>query len=225
MSCITRWFSTQTTGSCPICRKEMEGLGEMWKDPVNETWADNINNDDDQVVARYINHLHSQVSNIRAIPLEVNVDEDIDQAEDRSEGEDDFLTEMLNEEADIMNHRISLNESEFYDSSINCIYNWEVTEQILDAWNGVVRSEFFDSAPPNFPSEKRYYFSYKELRCLFLASSHWDLMEDYMWRLLYRQMRNPKTHAFTSMSFEYPIKLPDYSLRTNLSSSLYPTEA
>lgn len=194
----------------------MEGLGDVWKDEVNETWINQINNEDDQVVVRYINHLHSEVSNVRAIPLEVNAeDPDLDQAEDRDDTDDEFLTEIINEEADIMSHRISLNESEFYDSSINCIYNWEVSEQIIEAWKGVVRSEFFDPAPPNFPSEKRYYFSYKELRCLFLGSSHWDLMEDYMWRLLCRQMRNPKTHAFTSMGFEDPIKLPDYSLRAN----------
>jgi hypothetical protein len=46
LGCISKWFYKQDKSSCPLCRKEMEGVGDVWVN--NEEDEEDSDDDDDE---------------------------------------------------------------------------------------------------------------------------------------------------------------------------------
>ena len=180
LSCITRWFSQSDRASCPLCRHEMCGLAVPYK--AEESEAESEADEIETVIFNEVNPVRVYNWN----PAESGA-------------------EPQEPEIPVIDRRISFNKTEFlwiYQHAFHRERIWPSTVSMWDYLDGV-----YEAAPPTFPGDKRYYFTFKELRSLILGDS-WSVLTSDKWETLDLFMSFPDTEAYLSMSHERPIQLP-----------------
>lgn len=188
LSCISQWFAQN--GSCPLCRKEAEGLGSLWKEEKPES---EINS--------YSTYIYT-FGSTRAQEEE---------EEEWEEEEAEITTADIIKE--LMERRLSFNSTEFlqlYWDSISYGYgNRYSMQKWLSAWDVMVANEMYEKAPPTFPGDLRFFLTYNDVRGMVLVQEG-EKFSDIAWRMLCYAKDRPETGAFSSAErdFKTPIKLP-----------------
>ena len=196
LSCITRWFAQQDgKHTCPLCRDPMEGLARPYEpEPEPES-------DTETVTFGEVN------------PIRVYNWNPAESGRNTANLAEFFETNEANDfepqepEIPMIDRRISLNKTEFLWVYHHAFYVEKLSLSTVRLWDYIVDRGVYETAPPTFPGEKRYYFSFKELRSLILGDCWFDLTSE-KWETLNLFMAFTDTEAYLSMSGELPIQLP-----------------
>ena len=193
LSCISHWFAKN--GSCPLCRKESEGLGSLWKEEKPES---------------EINSYTTWIYTLGSTRTQEDEEQEEEEEEEEEEEAEINTADIIKE---LMERRLSFNKTEFLDNywyNISYGYgNRYSMKKFLDAWDVMVENEMYEKAPPTFPGDLRFFLTYKDISAMVLVQEG-EKYSDVSWRLLCYARDRPETGAFSSAEkdFKTPIKLP-----------------
>jgi len=194
MNCITRWFSNHD--SCPICRKEMDGLSEAWKETPEVNTP--------EVNTAGVNSPYIYISRFESVQADNWIDATSLNSFFRQDTDEEYTPIV-----DPMDRRISLNLTQFLNLYYDHMYETRIHPSTITMWKYLSESNICERAPPEYAGELRLYFTYNHLRNIVMGDAWADLSENDWKNILY-YIDNPQSRAFYSAGKDYddPIQLP-----------------